>query len=164
MASVFAVVEIQNLIHSVFIIITDVVYREINQCSCTRQCRFLAINKADNRILTYGIFRRENNLFLKKDGTLAGIDSYEHEDVKGWTDLVAFHENNGLIVGLKKDGTVVASGETKYGACNVSDWTDIVAVKTNYKYTIGKKSDGTFVIATNDTQLEKEFNKVINGK
>ena len=106
----------------------------------------------------------ENNLFLKKDGTLAGIDSYEHEDVKGWTDLVAFHENNGLIVGLKKDGTVVASGETKYGACNVSDWADIVAVKTNYKYTIGKKSDGTFVIATNDTQLEKEFNKVINGK
>ena len=59
---------------------------------------------------------------------------------------------------------MVASGETKYGACNVSDWTDIVAVKTNYKYTIGKKSDGTFVIATNDTQLEKEFNKVINGK
>lgn len=31
----------------------------------------------------------------------------------------------GHTVGLKSDGTVIATGNNEYGQCNVSDWTDI---------------------------------------
>lgn len=53
-------------------------------------------------------------------------------------------------VALKADGTVVATGENKYGQCDVSDWRDIVAVAvgnahTGNSHTVGLRSDGTVV-------------------
>lgn len=30
-----------------------------------------------------------------------------------------------FTIAAKSDGTVVASGDNKYGQCDVSDWTDI---------------------------------------
>ena len=59
-------------------------------------------------------------------------------------------------VALKSDGTVVATGYTKYGACDVSDWTDIVAVATGNYHTVGLKSDGT-VVATKYIEDEDEY-------
>ncbi len=57
----------------------------------------------------------------------------------------------GQTVGLKSDGTVVATGENQYGQCDVSGWTDIVAVSSSWGQTIGLKSDGTVVaIGCND--------------
>lgn len=50
-------------------------------------------------------------------------------------------------VGVKSDGTVVATGKNNYGRCDVDDWTDIVAVSAGASHTVGLKSDGT-VIAT----------------
>ena len=50
-------------------------------------------------------------------------------------------------VGLKSDGTVVATGSNYSNQCDVSEWTDIVAVSAGYKHTVGLKSDGT-VVAT----------------
>lgn len=49
------------------------------------------------------------------------------------------------IVGLKADGTVVATGDNDYGQCNVSGWKDIVAIAANGGNTIGIKKDGTIV-------------------
>ncbi len=49
------------------------------------------------------------------------------------------------IVGLKKDGTVVAVGDNDYGQCDVSDWTDIVSVAAGDMHTVGLKKDGTVV-------------------
>jgi len=55
-------------------------------------------------------------------------------------------------VGIRADGTVIATGDHKCGQCNVSDWQDIVAVaagnvhmanNTGNTHTIGLKSDGT---------------------
>ena len=60
-------------------------------------------------------------------------------------------------VGLKSDGTVVATnytGEYYSGQCDLSDWSDIVAVSAGYEYTIGLKSDGT-VVATGDNSHGK---------
>ncbi|MCI6434583.1 MAG: TIR domain-containing protein [Clostridiales bacterium] len=50
-----------------------------------------------------------------------------------------------FTVGLKADGTVVATGDNAYGACNVSGWKDIVAISAGSDYTVGLKADGTVV-------------------
>lgn len=52
-------------------------------------------------------------------------------------------------VGLKSDGTVVATGDNTDGQCNVSDWTNIVAIAAGFDYTVGLKTDGT-VVAVGD--------------
>ena len=51
-------------------------------------------------------------------------------------------------VGLKSDGTVVATGDNEFGQCDVSDWSDIVAVSAGSGNTVGLKSNGN-VVSTN---------------
>ena len=53
-------------------------------------------------------------------------------------------------VGLKSDGTVVATGSNSCGKCDVSDWTDIVAVAAGDYHTVGLRSDGTVVAVGDD--------------
>ncbi len=50
-------------------------------------------------------------------------------------------------VGLKENGTVVATGKNDDGRCNVSGWEDIIAVSAGSYHTVGLKKDGT-VVAT----------------
>ena len=50
-------------------------------------------------------------------------------DVDGWTDIVAVSAGHSHTVGLKADGTVVATeyiGDYDYGQCDVDGWTDIL--------------------------------------
>ena len=58
---------------------------------------------------------------------------------------------NHHTVAVKKDGTMLASGDNTYGQCNVSDWTEIVAVAAGAYHTIALKEDGT-VVATGDNR------------
>lgn len=51
------------------------------------------------------------------------------------------------IVGLRRDGTVVATGENSSGQCNVSDWSDVISISTGRLHTVGLRSNGT-VVAT----------------
>ena len=52
------------------------------------------------------------------------------------------------IVGLKKDGTVVASGWDGDGSCDVDGWSDIISVSAQgNNHTVGLRTDGT-VVAT----------------
>ena len=50
-------------------------------------------------------------------------------------------------VGLKTDGTVVATGRNVDGQCKVSDWRDIVSIAAGRFQTVGLKADGTVVAA-----------------
>ncbi len=50
-------------------------------------------------------------------------------------------------VGLRSDGTVVATGNNEYGQCDVSDWTDIVSIVADSFHTVGLRSNGTVVAA-----------------
>ena len=69
-----------------------------------------------------------------------------------WRDLIkpsvisigTFTMNN-HIVGLKTDGTVVATGRNSDGQCNVSDWKSILSVSAGFSHTVGLKTDGTVV-------------------
>ena len=57
-------------------------------------------------------------------------------------------------VGLKKDGTVVATGDNLWGQCDVSYWTDIIAISAGYLHTVGLKKDGT-VVAVGDKDYDQ---------
>ena len=48
-------------------------------------------------------------------------------------------------VGLRSDGTVVASGSEVEGQCEVGGWSDIVAIAAGGQHTVGLRSDGTVV-------------------
>ena len=76
-------------------------------------------------------------------------------DVSNWTNIVAISAGGNYTVGLKADGTVVATEYTGdqefyYGQCDVSDWTDIAAISAGWSCTVGLKADGT-VVATEYT-------------
>jgi LysM repeat protein len=53
----------------------------------------------------------------------------------------------GYVVGVKKEGKVVAAGWNEAGQGEVGNWTDTVAVSAGAYHTVGLKSDGT-VVAT----------------
>ena len=64
---------------------------------------------------------------------------------------VAISEGYSHTVGLRADGTVVATkytgdSEYYYGECEVDGWSNIVAVSASGCHTIGLKSDGTIVL------------------
>ena len=50
-------------------------------------------------------------------------------------------------VGIRSDGTVVATGWNYYGQCDVDSWNNIVAVAAGEVHTVGLRSDGTVVVA-----------------
>ncbi len=82
---------------------------------------------------------------LMEDGTvkLIGLDkTVARCDVTGWTDIVAVAVGDYHVVGLKSDGTVVASGDNGYGQCDVSEWKNVVAIWSNNIVTIGLTEDG----------------------
>jgi alpha-tubulin suppressor-like RCC1 family protein len=66
-----------------------------------------------------------------------------------WPDVIRVAGGFAHSVGLKEDGTVVATGAVgyDYGQCNVSGWTDIVQVAAGYAHTVGLRDDGTLVAA-----------------
>ena len=59
-------------------------------------------------------------------------------------------------VGVKSDGTVVATGDNTYEQLEVGSWTDIVQVAAGGYHTVGLKDDGTVVAVgwNNHEQLE----------
>jgi len=62
-----------------------------------------------------------------------------------YTTVIAAGEYH--TVGLKSNGTVVATGFNIDGQCEVGGWTDIVQVAAGFGHTVGLKSNGT-VVAT----------------
>jgi alpha-tubulin suppressor-like RCC1 family protein len=73
--------------------------------------------------------------------------------VSGWTDIVAISLGAEHIVGLRSDGTVVATGANGWGQCNVSGWTDIVSISAGAYNTMGLRSDGTVVAVGNNVTM-----------
>jgi hypothetical protein len=55
-------------------------------------------------------------------------------------------------VGIKPDGTVVATGNNDEGQCNVDSWTDIYMVAAGLYHTVGVREDGTVVATGRSTE------------
>ena len=90
---------------------------------------------------------------LKSDGTVVISTSdtklfanYYSYDVSDWNDIIAISKGHSVLIGLKRDGTVVATGDIRRKKLDFSDWTDIIAIAAGDWFCIGLKSDGTLVI------------------
>lgn len=114
--------------------------------------------KADS-VLTWKDFKKyegkiaANDLFtyvLKDDGHVVSIGNNSNGEVESWSDVASISAGIEHVVGLKKDGTVVATGSNNYGETEVSSWTDMIAVSAGDHFTAGLKKDGT-VVVTGDT-------------
>lgn len=92
---------------------------------------------------------------LKKNGTVIA-----NLNVSGWRDIVAVSAGSKHLVGLKSDGTVVATGDNEFGQCNVSKWRDIVSIDAGKYATVGLKADGT-VVATRHSYGESEWTDIV---
>jgi len=70
-------------------------------------------------------------------------------DVGNWTDIKQVAAGSLHTVGLKSDGTVLATGDNSSGQCEVGGWTNTTQVTAGSHHTVGLKSDGT-VVAVGD--------------
>ena len=92
---------------------------------------------------------------LKTDGTVVTTShtKYGESDASGWTDIVAISADQGTIVGLKSDGTVMAAFENDHNNYDFpadEKWTDIVTVDAGSSHTAALFADGTVACVGSD--------------
>lgn len=105
------------------------------------------------KVSTYGM-----SIGLKTDGTAIISGGYNYNiwygykplDISGWKNLVSVSAGSDHVVGLKPDGTVIATGSNSYGECNVSEWKDVVAISSGRDFTLALKNNGTVYAAGNN--------------
>ena len=69
----------------------------------------------------------------------------------GGTDIIAVSAGQVHTVGLRRNGTVVATGVNNDHQCDVGDWVDIVAISAGDRHTVGLRTDGTVIaVGKND--------------
>lgn len=66
--------------------------------------------------------------------------------------LKSIAAGRGFSVGVKTDGTVVATGDNENGQCNVSDWKNVISIDAGFEHTVALKSDGTVVATGNNEE------------
>ena len=83
-------------------------------------------------------------------GKLSGYSDALDRSFAIW-DRIAFRDTLSAeyqhTVGLRKDGTVIATGSNKDGKCDVDGWTNITAVFAGWYHTVGLRENHT-VVAT----------------
>jgi alpha-tubulin suppressor-like RCC1 family protein len=91
-------------------------------------------------------------LALKRDGTVFSSDRNNNQyNVQDWQHILSISTSDNHAVGLKVDGTVVATGLNDKGQCDVGHWHDIVAVSADDFHTVGLKKSGNVVaVGCND--------------
>ena len=98
---------------------------------------------------------------VRADGTVWTSTSIKA--IRDWAGLASICESGGMVVGLKKDGTVVAhtkSADGKaYGNYAVEAWRDVVEVTTNGYYTVGRTSDGRLLCTAIPPEAGVSFTK-----
>lgn len=93
----------------------------------------------------------------------SGYPYWNADEIKGWTGVKVLYVDYTHIVGLKTDGTVVASYGDRtlnYGQCNTSEWVDIVDIATDGMVTVGLKNDGTVVYASDNENVKSRLGNV----
>ncbi len=94
-------------------------------------------------------------------GIVSMTPEYSNPD---WNNIVDAKGYSTHIIGLKSDGTVVASGTNDYGQCNVADWEDVVQIDCSPTYTAAVKSDGTMLFTGENNYMNDDVTKWSNVK
>ncbi|MCR5576697.1 MAG: protein kinase [Oscillospiraceae bacterium] len=81
---------------------------------------------------------------------MAGVDLSSPCNVGDWKDIVQVFSGPGFTLGLRSDGTALATGWNAYGQCEISGWTDLKYITGGWAHTVGLKRDGTVVAAGNN--------------
>lgn len=84
------------------------------------------------------------------------MDDYEL-NVSDWNGITSVAVGGKHIVGLRYDGTVIATGSNQNGQCNVNNWKNIVSICAGAYCTIGLKADGTVIVTGMSPELSEEF-------
>ena len=108
----------------------------------------------------------ENSFFtLMEDGTVKEFSRFsknEYKKASSWTDIVAIDGGNGVLAGLKADGTVVVDGPNVQYYTKALTWKDIKSIYAKEDCLIGITNQGTAVatgiIGTLDKNIEKWTN------
>ena len=124
---------------------------------------FIPENWTDIRQLAHNYVPNFYGFFgIKGDGSV--VYAYQNSDnsdlgsmlkpIDNWKNIVAIDYSEDHIVGLKNDGTVLATGDNTYGQCDVSEWKDIIAIIAGPTYTAGLQTNGDIVITGNLQPVE----------
>lgn len=99
---------------------------------------------------------------LKEDGTVQIAQSpYWTFNASGWTNIKAVAANEGSIVGLREDGTVLSQGMIDgYRPIDTSNWANIKAIAAGDNHVVGLRIDGTVIV---DGYLDDATAEEISG-
>ena len=112
-------------------------------------CNKIVVESGNDSLVatTYGEFY----ITINSDGSINIVgepdDTY---DFSNWLNIKSVIGSYSRIVGLKNDGTVVATGNNDTGACEVEAWSDIKMIAATMRTTYGLKSDGTIIFTGED--------------
>lgn len=124
---------------------TKALGREKHPCHIAQWTDIIAVCAEYNKPLYTGSNYIPMTIGLKANGTVVmdgPVNEEIRKEVSSWRNIIAISAGNSHIVGLKKDGTVVAAGDNKYGQCEVDDWTNIVGITVDDDLTAVIKADG----------------------
>lgn len=80
---------------------------------------------------------------IRGDGGVLALDAAMHEEVSGWRDILDIAAGDGFLLGLSKDGRVLAAGERKhFVADEVAAWTDMAGIACGKSFCVGLTREG----------------------
>lgn len=83
----------------------------------------------------------DGTILLEGEQSIFGGDATEERE-RVWKDIQEVAAGNFHILGLRKDGTVVAAGKNHLGQCDVKMWKNIVAIAACGDYSAGLDREG----------------------
>ena len=103
-------------------------------------------------------FVGEECFIVCDDGTvfMNNIAKEEYPEVEEWKEIIAISSSANSVVGLKKDGTVVSTGDNYEGKLNTQEWSKIVQVKAGVWGTFAVRECKTLVYAGKLPENQKE--------
>lgn len=103
-------------------------------------------------------FVGEECFIVCDDGTvfMNNIAKVEYPEVEEWKEIISISSSSNSVVGLKKDGTVVATGDNYEGKLNTQEWSKIVQVEAGVWGTFAVRENKTLVYAGKLPENQKE--------
>lgn len=84
------------------------------------------------------------------------IAKEEYPEVEEWKEIISISSSSNSVVGLKKDGTVVATGDNYEGKLNTQEWSKIVQVEAGVWGTFAVRENKTLIYAGKLPENQKE--------